>query len=328
MNPAPYPIPKIPDKVFHDLPYWQSEFLAAAAEYYCQSNFLAVAGTQSAIQALPDILNADVSLPVLVPKVGYQEHAKQWRQHGHEIKLYESENSETLISNIQDELIINPQQHLVIITPNNPTAIYINKPQLLEWAGLLQKGAYLIVDEAFIDYTPADSLLAEKTLPLNIIVLRSFGKFFGLAGLRLGFVFSNSEIRRQLQEQTGIWQVNGPAQYIAIQAFRDENWQDHTRMLLKKNSEHTKKIVNPLITLVKVTDERETVFFRSYKMSLTEALQLYTSLASFGVLTRVVILNEEQAFLRVGSLDHLNEQLVTRLTTIINDIAFGFSNSV
>ncbi|MBS7676289.1 aminotransferase class I/II-fold pyridoxal phosphate-dependent enzyme, partial [Vibrio cholerae] len=77
---------------------------------------------------------------------------------------------------------------LVVVNPNNPTGLSLSPQRLLDWhSRLAQRGGWLVVDEAFIDVTP-DLSLASHADQVGLIVLRSFGKFFGLAGVRLGFV--------------------------------------------------------------------------------------------------------------------------------------------
>ncbi len=103
---------------------------------------------------------------------------------------------------------------LVVVNPNNPTGLKLSPEQLLEWHGrLAQRGGWLVVDEAFMDNTPQQSLAAH-THKVGLIVLRSFGKFFGLAGVRLGFVLAERKLLKLLAEQIGPWAVAGPTRVL------------------------------------------------------------------------------------------------------------------
>ena len=114
-----------------------------------------------------------------------------------------------------------------------------------DWAQRLPEGGYLIIDEAFIDLTPEQSVLQQHFCD-NMLVLRSFGKFFGLAGIRLGFVFANAMLRQHLQERIGLWTVNGPAQEVAIAALRDSAWQSAAQLKIRRSASVTQEKLQPL----------------------------------------------------------------------------------
>lgn len=324
MNPEAYPVPPIPSTAFNDLPYWQPAFLTAAREYYQQENFLAVAGTQSAIQNLPAILNAKRQLNVLLPDVGYQEHAKQWRIHGNDneyvLSHYRSDTLGHMCEDINVSITQNAAQHIVVIRPNNPTTVLVDTQQLLDWAQQLSADAYLIVDEAFIDVDAERSLLALENLPKNIIVLRSFGKFFGLAGIRLGFVFANENVLANLGEKIGIWPVNGPAQHIAACALADREWHRQAKKDIEKNSATTLDLFRPLLERFSLAAPLKHALFLSMPMSLLSALQIYHFLAKGAVLTRVVVLDNNRALLRVGCVNHLDTLTLEKIKQLIQQL--------
>jgi cobalamin biosynthetic protein CobC len=117
---------------------------------------------------------------------------------------------------------------VVVVNPNNPTGETIAPERLLDWAARLgARGGWLVVDEAFGDTDPALSVAAHAGQP-GLIVLRSVGKFFGLAGLRLGFVGADAPTLRTLADLLGPWAVSGPAQAVALEALRDLDWQRGT----------------------------------------------------------------------------------------------------
>ena len=110
---------------------------------------------------------------------------------------------------------------LVVVNPNNPTGLSLAPQRLLDWhTRLAQRGGWLVVDEAFMDVTPQLSL-AGQAHQVGLIVLRSFGKFFGLAGVRLGFVLAERKLLKLLAEQVGPWAVSGPTRVLGQACLRD-----------------------------------------------------------------------------------------------------------
>lgn len=109
---------------------------------------------------------------------------------------------------------------LVCANPNNPNGVVIARPQLQRLRN------QRIVDEAFADATPEASLLPHRN---GAVVLRSFGKFFGLAGIRLGFVIADRPLVRDLRAMLGDWPISGPAIAIGTKAYRDTQWQAEQR---------------------------------------------------------------------------------------------------
>ncbi len=299
INPAPYPFRDIGPECFSRLPYIGREFNQAVSGYYDCENFVAVTGTQAAIQILPSLLK---KLPILVPEVGYQEHVKHWTKSQTPLNYYPSLDAGEMLKSIDRQLADNKDQHLLVINPNNPTTVKISKSQLITWAQQLAEGAYVIVDEAFMDLTPEGSVLTEKSRPENVIVLRSFGKFFGLAGIRLGFVFANDLLLKALENALGLWQVNGPAQAIAIQALNDKTWQSKVIDSIAEYAAFTRQIFSPVFELLGVEVSHHEGLFSSYSLGQDQALWLNEKLAQSGVLTRVVLLANKKALLRVGVL--------------------------
>ena len=316
LNPWPYPVPNIPQQAFIDLPYLQAEFNAAVQRYYGNNNnAIALSGSQQAIQALPYCLN---NFPLLAPEVGYQEHVKQWRSCGGNVAFYPAFDRGRAQESIQNSILKNSQQHVLIINPNNPTGLLFDPEWIRQCAYQLAAGGFVIVDEAFID-TIADQSMLQQSLPSNVIVLRSFGKFFGLAGLRLGFVFAPSNIRQQLQQQQGLWSVNGPAQYVATQALKDHIWQQQACRHIVDFQHLTVQIFAPLWQKIPLMQHYQGPLFNSYLLRDDYAASAHIHLAERGILTRVVRLNNGLSLLRIGLLSTLNNQsCVRRLVSSVN----------
>lgn len=229
LNPHWYPAPPLDGNAWHRLPEADPALAQAACDYYGTPATLAVAGTQAAIQALPPLraglhagLHAGSSRAarVVVAAPSYAEHAHHWAMHGHSMRQVPYDELEAALPDCDV---------MVLCNPNNPTGATVPPQKLLEWAAHLeQRGGWLVVDEAFADMTPGTSVAAWSGRP-GLIVLRSVGKFFGLAGVRTGFVCAHPELLAKLADALGPWTVSGPAQRITCAALRDFEWQSRMR---------------------------------------------------------------------------------------------------
>ncbi|MGN8344120.1 threonine-phosphate decarboxylase CobD [Pseudomonas sp. SMV71] len=209
LAPWPFDVPTIPQRAWARLPETDDGLEQAACDYYGASQVLPVAGSQMAIQLLPRLRRAG-KVGVLSPC--YAEHAEAWRRSGYIVR----EVLEAEVDFFLDNLDV-----LVVVNPNNPTGLSLDPERLLDWhARLAQRGGWLVVDEAFMDVTPHLSLAAQAH-QVGLIVLRSFGKFFGLAGVRLGFVLAERHLLRLLAEQVGPWAVSGPTRVLGQACLLD-----------------------------------------------------------------------------------------------------------
>lgn len=209
LAPWPFDVPAIPLRAWARLPETDDGLEQAACDYYGALDVLPVAGSQMAIQLLPRLRRSG-KVGVLSPC--YAEHAEAWRRSGYIVR----EVLEAEVDFFLDSLDV-----LVVVNPNNPTGLSLNPERLLDWhARLAQRGGWLVVDEAFMDITPALSLAA-YTHQVGLIVLRSFGKFFGLAGVRLGFVLAERRLLKLLAEQVGPWAVSGPTRMLGQACLLD-----------------------------------------------------------------------------------------------------------
>jgi len=222
VNPRSFPAPAMPADIWHRLPEREPQLHAAACSYYGVSQLLAVAGSQAAIQALPR-LRASSRVTIAAPV--YAEHAYRWRQAGHLVRE---------IPHAQVGAVVADSDVVVVCNPNNPTGAMVDAQRLLDWAAqLAERGGWLVVDEAFIDVDAGHSVARHAAERPGLIVLRSLGKFFGLAGLRMGFVMAETPLLQRLDVETGPWGVTAAGQLIAHAALADEPWQQETRMRLQ-----------------------------------------------------------------------------------------------
>ena len=207
INPLPYPIADLAAETWSRLPPHEAErelLDAASARYGCPSgSIVAAPGTQILIQLLPRLAERS---RVAIVGTTYAEHEHCWRRCGHEVAV------------VQDLADAAGADVVVVVNPDNPTGRLIEPPALRAIATSL-----LVVDEAFIDLAPAKASLA-RDLPDNAIVLRSFGKTYGLAGLRLGFAIAAQPIVARLREELGPWAVSGPALAVGTAALADDDW--------------------------------------------------------------------------------------------------------
>jgi len=221
ISPYAYPVPPVPTAVWQRLPEEDDGLEAAARDYY-GAEALPVAGSQAAIQALPELLPAQ-RITLALPS--YAEHAAAWEariQH-----RCPAGDAEAMARALDDTDL------LLLVSPNNPTGHRHPRERLLEWQRqLASRGGWLVVDEAFIDCTAEDSLAATVEQAGNLVVLRSLGKFFGLAGARVGFVFAPAALRAALAEKLGPWAVSGPARHAAQAALNDRDWQQAQHLRL------------------------------------------------------------------------------------------------
>jgi cobalamin biosynthesis protein CobC len=220
ISPFGWPVPQVPPSVWQRLPEDDDGLVDVARAYYQSPHILPVAGSQAAIQALP-LLRGPSRVGAIAP--GYAEHAHAWMRAGHQVDCLPAD---TLLKNVAQWDV------LVLIHPNNPGGERFESEALLRaHAELAARGGWLVVDEAFMDVTPQDSL-CPHTDREGLIVLRSVGKFFGLAGARAGFVCAAPALLESLQEKLGPWTLSGPARHVLRRALADRVWHVSARMRL------------------------------------------------------------------------------------------------
>lgn len=224
INPRPWRIPRIPSAAWARLPEEEDGLEEAARHYYGAPHVLPLAGSQAAIRALPGLFTP---CRVGVAAPGYSEHAHAWSEAGHEVRAL---SAAAPMDGVDDLKVV------VLAQPNNPTGDSADPARLLDLhARLAARGGWLVVDEAFADAAPDLSLAAFSDRP-GLIVLRSLGKFFGLAGARVGFALAQPDLLDRLRERLGPWTVTGASRFVAIAALRDEAWQTATRARLQKDA--------------------------------------------------------------------------------------------
>lgn len=269
INPNGWPVPAVPGEIWQRLPQDDDELNAAAQGYYGTTKLLPVAGSQAAIQSLP-MLRAPSRVALVAPC--YAEHAHAWQRHGHEVVGVPA--TEILQAGVTAQVV-------VIVNPNNPTGKLFGRDELLGLhAQLAARGGWLIVDEAFMDATPEHSLASVCPRP-GLIVLRSLGKFFGLAGARVGFVLAEEKILQPLADLLGPWTIAAPSRYVATLALRDTAWQCETRETLPLVSQRLAELLSAL----GLAPSGGSSLFQWVRCE--DAASVHEQLARLGILTRL-----------------------------------------
>jgi cobalamin biosynthetic protein CobC len=217
INRRPYPVPVLAARHWSALPSRSDiEALHAAARqaYGCSASVLAVAGAQAAIQLLPR-LAAPGRARILAPT--YNELKPVLTGAGWQVD--EVGEIEALAG----------ADFAMVVNPNNPDGRQHDPTKLL---ASLSRVKRLVIDESFADAVPQGSLAAEAGRA-GLLVLRSFGKFYGLAGLRLGFVLGSADDIAALDAMAGPWPVSGAAIEIGRNALLDRDWADAMRARLE-----------------------------------------------------------------------------------------------
>lgn len=212
INPVSYPVGNISQAAWNDLPDQRAfaELESAARAFWNIPNdaaVLAANGASAVIARMPEVAKAGA----YIPEPTYNEHAAAFRQMGRSVSPTDKDLS----------------TH-IYVHPNNPDGRLVDG-SIFEARGLT------VIDESFCDVTPERSLISHCAQP-GVLVLKSFGKFWGLAGLRLGFVIGDPELVEPLRERLGPWSVSGPALEIGTRALRDLGWAEQTRERLSNDA--------------------------------------------------------------------------------------------
>lgn len=212
INRVPYPVPALSAAAFAALPgkAAMTGLLTAAAQAYgTDAPMVALAGAQAAIQMVP-MLRAQGLARVVGPT--YNEHAACLRAGGWRV------------DEVAELAGLAGAEVAIVVNPNNPDGRHWPRADLLALVG---KVGLLVVDESFADPMPGESLAADAGRK-GLLVLRSFGKFYGLAGLRLGFALGAEADVARLRDLAGPWPVAGPAIEVGTMALADRIWATQT----------------------------------------------------------------------------------------------------
>ena len=283
INPNPYPLPRFPADLFARLPAPDvaSALAAVAARAYGAPSAAHVApapGTQILLPLVAALVRPGRAA-ILAPTYGELSRAAALA--GHSVQAVRA------LGDIGDARLV------MIANPNNPDGRLHGKDALIALADALRpRGGMLVVDEAFMDVGPPGASLAAEVARGNIVVLCSFGKFFGLAGIRLGFALAAPPMAARLSAALGPWAVSGPALAVGAEALADAAWIERTRSLLAKAA----KRLDAILTGAGLEIVGGTSLFRLARTPPAQAL--FHHLGGAGILTRVFA--EQRDWLRFG----------------------------
>jgi len=280
VNPFPWQAPTPPPAVWQRRPEQRDGLVEAATAYYGTSSLVPVPGVQAALALLP-WLRQRCRVGVVEP--GYSGHGAAWTRAGHDVVPVSAAQMSGGVGTAFDVL--------VVANPNDPDGTYFDPDRLLEWRNAVASGGgWMIVDETYVDPTPPYSLAPRAPLP-GLIVLRSLGEFFGLAGMRVGFAFGAGALLAQLEQLLGSLAVDGPARWVARHALADGAWQQRMRDHLAREGEQLGQ------TLGRYFNQRivGTPFFRTVLTPHAPAIQ--EALACEAILVRLL---DRQDGLRFG----------------------------
>lgn len=229
----------------------------------------AAIGLLSATLALPDI---DIVSPT------YSGHEQAW-------------NASGAVTNAVADAQIGGAGGLVIVNPNNPDGAAWAREDLIRLA--TERAAqwrWTIIDEAFVETAP-DVSVADAQID-NLVVLRSFGKFYGLAGVRLGFIIAPASLTARLRARLGDWPVSADAIALGVGAYADRDWADRQRLRLERSAARLDRL------LIKAGYEiiGGTSLFRL--TASNDARQRFERLCAAGILTRPFA--DDPSLLRFG----------------------------
>ena len=285
INPHAYPVGPISADVWRRLPEAEDGLVEIARRYYGVGDSLAghmaivpIAGTQAAIQALPRavvrIRPTGQPLRVSVARLTYNEYAHAWQRAGHAVVAHDFSRLPEAAAH---------SDIVMLCQPNNPTGERLAQDSLHTMLATLRRHQGLaVVDEAYMDATPEGSLLHSLRAAdwEHMIVLRSVGKFFGLAGARAGFALGPPAVMQALGEELGPWTLSGPTRAAVAQALIDTPWQNNTRASLHAMAAKLDAVLQRRLHVV----TQGTTLFRWFAHPRSAAL--CTHLASAAILVR------------------------------------------
>jgi cobalamin biosynthesis protein CobC len=282
INPHSYPVPPLPPDLLTRLPEPAAvdDLAAIAAGAYgapSRDCMVPAPGTQILLAPIAALVPPGTAA-VLGPTYG--EFARAAALAGHNVA--EVEHVEQLRG----------VDLAIVANPNNPDGRVVKKHELLDLADARGSRGLLLIDEAFMDVSPAGASLGGEVARHNIVVLRSFGKFFGLAGLRLGFALARPEIATRLAAGLGPWAVSGPAVIIGQRALADTEWASAMRERLEQEAQR----LDAVLAGIAVDVVGGTSLFRLVRTPAAESL--FEHLGRAGILVRRFL--EYVTWLRFG----------------------------
>ncbi len=212
-----------------------------------------------------------------------------------------------------------------LCNPNNPTGKALKKGDVLKIAEAARENkCYLVVDEAFIDFCPNESVIKETSLNPYLIVLRTLTNFYALAGLRIGYGVFPSNLIHLLREIKEPWSVNSLAQRAAAVAIKDKIFKKNTLELIQQE----KRFLEKNFKRLGIEYFKSDVNF--YLLKIDNAREICNHLIKKGILLKECsnFKGLESTYLRISVKSHReNSILIKELTSILDGHQRLLSNS-
>ncbi len=265
INPVPYPVGMMADAVWTALPDIGAVMAleCAARRFWAVPEgaaVLAAPGASAVIAQIPALMAAG---RVVIPGPTYNEHGRAFAAAGWQLSGTGDGDA------------------VVVVRPNNPDGMVRDVPV----------AALRVIDESFGDVMPETSVMAQAGTP-GTLILKSFGKFWGLAGLRLGFVIGDAALVAKLAARLGPWPVSGPALAIGTAALSDFGWAEAARQRLLRDARR----LDAMMAAAGADIHGGTSLFRLYRVK--DAMVWQDRLAQHRILTRTFPYSAE--WLRLG----------------------------
>lgn len=263
-------------------------FIQALAAYHRlpPEYFLAGNGSTEFIYSLP----AETGLKsVLIVTPAFTEYEQSYRHTKVRISFFQAREQHDF--NLQQQLLCNELKKgysaLYLCNPANPTGMLVRPQTLLKIVDAARRhGTTVVLDEAFMDFTEDCSLKKHAARCDNLIILRSLTKFFGLPGLRIGYVIAHPEIIAKLSKKQGPWSVNAPAQLAAVESLQDGSFITKTRAYVKEARDVLMRDLKQIPCLSVFPGAANFLLLRINRPSMITAAEVYEQLLIKGMVIR------------------------------------------
>jgi histidinol-phosphate aminotransferase len=212
------------------------------------------------------------------------------------------------------EAITDKTKLIWLCNPNNPTGTMFTEDELTAFMSKVPENIVVVYDEAYVEYVtspqyPKDSYKLYQKYP-NMIVMRTFSKIYGLAGLRVGYSFADQEIIQNVNKIRKAFNVNRIAQVAAIAALKDQEFVKKTFAVNKEGKEYYYKCFEEMG--IEYVPTQANYIFLNVKRDCNE---VFVELQKLGTIIRPV--KGEFIRISIGTMEQ-NERCIANLKKVLN----------